>query len=131
MIKRWKGILPKQSRKTAIGASSLRSYGKRVLGGEWPTLSGATQRRKAPVRVSNVKVLPIMARRVLGRLRELKPDCSRRKSKWKGNTLSSKEYWDEREEGKGAVPRGETRTNEDICFQDGRDTFKCKRKEPG
>ena len=37
----------------------------------------------------------------------------------------------EREEGKGAVPRGETRTNEDICFQDRRDTFKCKRKEPG
>ena len=92
-----------------IGASGLRSYGKRVFGGQWPILSGATQRRKAPIRISNVKVLPITARRVLRRLRELKPDCSQRKSKWKGNTLSSKEYGDEREEGKGAVPRGETR----------------------
>ena len=116
MIKRWKGILPKQSRKKAIGASSLRSYGKRVFGGEWPILSGASQRRKAPIRISNVKVLPIMARRVFRRLRELKPECSQRKSKWKGNTLSSKEYGDEREEGKGAVPRGETRIQGGYLF---------------
>lgn len=73
-------------------------------------------RRKAPTRISNMKILPIIARRVLGRMRELKPDCSQTKRKWKGNTLSSKGDGDGREEEKGAVSRGENRIQGGYLF---------------
>lgn len=130
MIKRWKSILPKQSRKKAIGASSLSSYGKRVFGRQWPILSGATQRRKAPTRISNMKVLPITARRVLERMRELKPDCSQTKSGRVIHFLPRKMVMKGRR-GKELYPEERIGSKEDIYFPDRRDTFKYKRKEPG
>ena len=130
MIRRWKSILPKQSRKKAIGASSLRSYGERVFGRQRPILSGATQRRKAPTRISNMKALPITARRVLERMRELKPDCSQTKSGRVIHFLPRKMVMKGRR-GEELYPEERIGSKEDIYFPDRRDTFKYKGKEPG
>ena len=132
MIKRRKSVLAKRSRKNAIRESSLRSHGKTVFVESGQYCQVPLREGKASNRINNMKGLPILARKVLRRKERLKPDRSRRKSKWKGIYTVLPRNIGMKERRKMELYPGERiGSRGGVCFQDRRDSFKCKRKELG